>query len=80
MFLSTPTIDELKKFELSVLIDMLVQQTNIYTKLLAKEGISLESNACLETIANIQCAIELKKNSNGASNNFTYSKNRTPYR
>jgi hypothetical protein len=61
MFLTLPTIHELQALDLPVLIDMLVQQTAIYTKMLTREGFSAPTETCKELIINIQAAIEAKR-------------------
>ena len=57
---TTHTAEELKNSELSTLIDMLVEETVAYTKLLAAEGFSDKSNACKEVIINLQAVIRAK--------------------
>ncbi|MBC7947141.1 MAG: hypothetical protein H7Y42_04625 [Chitinophagaceae bacterium] len=61
MFLTNPTIDELKALDLNTLIEMLVQQSRTYTRLHAIEGLSERFSACQETIMSIQAAIIAKK-------------------
>jgi hypothetical protein len=61
MFLTLPTIHELQALDLPILIDMLVQQTAIYTKMLTKRGFSGPTETCKELIVNIQAAIEAKR-------------------
>ncbi|MBC7946830.1 MAG: hypothetical protein H7Y42_03045 [Chitinophagaceae bacterium] len=58
--LTTPTVQQLQAFELSYLLDMLVRETSIYTKLISIEGITSHSRASKETIINIQAAIDRK--------------------
>ena len=62
MFLTTPTIEELQTLELSTLIEMLVEETVAYIKLIERDGFSHKSNACKEAIINLQVAIEAKQN------------------
>ena len=62
MFLSTPTIEELQTLELPTLIEMLVEETVAYIKLIERDGFSHKSNACKEAIINLQAAIEAKQN------------------
>jgi hypothetical protein len=69
MFLTLPTIHELQALDLPVLIDMLVQQTAIYTKMLTKRGFSGPTETCKELIVNIQAAIEAKRNENKPGKN-----------
>jgi len=61
MFLTPPTVDELKESDLPDLIDMLSKQTTEYSRLLKIEGSSLKSVAIREMILNIQVAINAKK-------------------
>ena len=80
MFLSTPSIEELQSLELSALIDMLVEETVAYIKLIERDGFSHKSNACMEVIINLQVAIEtrqnLEKNQPGISQKLS-SQNKT---
>ena len=62
MFLSIPTIEELQSLELSTLIDMLVEETVAYTKIIERDGFSHKSKACMEAIVNLQIAIEARQN------------------
>jgi len=61
MFLTPPTVEELKQSELPELIDMLARQAAEYTRLLKMEGASFKTRAIKEMILNIQTAIETKK-------------------
>ena len=61
MFLTTPTIKELQALELSTLLDMLVEETVTYSKLIEGEGFSHKSNACREAIINLQTVIRAKQ-------------------
>ena len=61
MFLTPPTVDELKQSDLQELIDMLARQSIEYTRLLKQEGASFKTIAIREMILNIQAAIEAKK-------------------
>jgi len=61
MFLSHPTVDELKQSDLSDLVDMLAKQATEYSRLMKFEGISSKSMAVKEMILNIQAAIDAKK-------------------
>lgn len=60
VFLTIPTINELRALELPVLIDMLVKQTAIYTKML-RQGFAGPTDALKDLIVNIQAAIEAKR-------------------
>lgn len=60
MFLTPPTIEELQNLDLSTLIEMLVEVTMAYTKLIESEGCSYKTNACKQQIINIQAAIKVK--------------------
>ena len=62
MFLSTPTIEELQSLELPTLIDMLVEETVTYIKVIERDGFTNISNACKETIIKLQAAIEARQN------------------
>lgn len=62
MFLVPPSIEELKNLDLSTLIDMLVEVTVAYSRLIESEGISYKSNACKEQIINLQTVIKVKHN------------------
>lgn len=62
MFLTSPTIEELQSLELSTLIDMLVEETVAYIKLIEIDGFSDKSNARKEAIINLQVVIEAKQN------------------
>ena len=61
MFLTPPTIEELKQSELSELIEMLAKQSEEYTRLLRGEGASFKTKAIKEMILNIHAAIDAKK-------------------
>jgi hypothetical protein len=61
MFLTPPTVEELKQSDLSELIEMLAKQSEEYTRLLRSEGASFKTNAIKEMIVNIQDAIDAKK-------------------
>jgi hypothetical protein len=61
MFLTAPTVEDLKQSDLPDLIDMLSRQTTEYSQLLRTEGSSLKSVAIKEMIINIQVAIDAKK-------------------
>jgi hypothetical protein len=63
MFLTPPTVEELKQSELPELIEMLAKQSEEYTRLLRQEGASFKTKAIREMIINIQSAIEAKKGS-----------------
>jgi hypothetical protein len=61
MFLTPPTLEELKESDLHDLVDMLSKQSNEYSYLIKLEGTTSKSIAIKELILNIQTAIELKK-------------------
>ena len=63
MFLTPPTLEELKESDLPDLVDMLSKQSIEYSRLIKLEGITSKSNAIRELILNIQTAIESKKRS-----------------
>ena len=60
MFLTTSTIEELQTLDLSTLLDMLVEETLTYSKLIEEGGFSDKSNACKEVIINLQAVIRAK--------------------
>ena len=61
MFLTPPTLEELKQSDLPDLVDMLSKQSIEYSRLIKLEGITSKSYAIRELILNIQTAIEIKK-------------------
>ena len=61
MFLTLPTIEELQKLELPLLMDMLAKQTSEYVKYVKTEAISSYIKGLKDNIDNIQTAIESKK-------------------
>ena len=60
MFLTPPTLEELKESDLQDLIDMLSKQSNEYSRIIKLEGITSKSLAIKELILNIQTVIEAK--------------------
>ena len=61
MFLTPPTLEELKESDLPDLLDMLSRQSIEYSRIIKLEGITSKSLAIKELILNIQSAIESKK-------------------
>jgi len=61
MFLTPPTLEELKQSDLPDLVDMLSKQSIEYSRIIKLEGVTSKSNAIRELILNIQTAIENKK-------------------
>jgi len=61
MFLTPPTLDELKQSDLPELIDMLSKQATEYSRLIKIEGVTSKTIAVKELILNIQTAIDAKK-------------------
>ena len=61
MFLTPPTLEELKESDLPDLMDMLSRQSIEYSRIIKLEGITSKSLAIKELILNIQSAIESKK-------------------
>ena len=61
MFLTPPTLEELKESDLPDLVDMLSKQSIEYSRLIKLEGITSKSLAIKEFILNIQTVIESKK-------------------
>ena len=63
MFLTPPTLEELKQSDLPDLVDMLSKQATEYSQLIKIEGITSKTIAVKEFILNIQTAIDAKKTS-----------------
>jgi hypothetical protein len=63
MFLTPPTVEELKQSDLPDLADMLSKHATEYSRLIKMEGITSKTLALKEMIINIQEAIDAKKNS-----------------
>jgi len=61
MFLTAPTVEELKESDLPDLIDMLSTQTLEYSRLLKIKGVTSQTIAIKEMVNNIQTAIIVKK-------------------
>ena len=61
MFLTPPTLEELKESDLPDLVDMLSKQATEYSRLIKIEGITSRTIAVKELILNIQTAIDTKK-------------------
>jgi hypothetical protein len=61
MFLTPPTLEELKESDLPDLVDMLSKQSIEYSRLIKLEGVTSKSIAVKELILNIQTVIESKK-------------------
>ena len=61
MFLTPPTLEELKESDLPDLLDMLSRQSIEYSRIIKLEGVTSKSIAIKELIINIQSAIESKK-------------------
>ena len=61
MFLTPPTLDELKESDLPDLVDMLSRQSIEYSRIIKLEGVTSKSNAIKELILNLQTVIESKK-------------------
>jgi len=61
MFLTPPTLEELKQSDLPDLVDMLSKQSIEYSNLIKLEGVTSKSLAIKELILNIQTAIENKR-------------------
>ena len=60
MFLTTPTLEELKESDMPDLVDMLSRQSIEYSRLIKLEGVTSKSLAIKELILNIQTVIEAK--------------------
>ena len=63
MFLTSPTLDELKQSDLPDLVDMLSKQATEYSRLIKIEGITSKTIAIKELILNIQTAVDAIKTS-----------------
>ena len=61
MFLTPPTLEELKESDLPDLVDMLSKQSIEYSRIIKLEGVTSKSLAIKELILNIQTVIESKK-------------------
>jgi len=61
MFLTPPTLEELKQSDLPDLVDMLSRQSIEYSRIIKLEGVTSKSLAIKELILNIQTVIEAKK-------------------
>jgi hypothetical protein len=61
MFLTPPTLEELKESDLPDLVDMLSKQSIEYSSLIKLEGLTSKSLAIKDLILNIQTAIESKR-------------------
>ena len=60
MFLTPPTLEELKESDLPDLVDMLSNQSIEYSRIIKLEGVTSKSLAIKELILNIQTVIEAK--------------------
>ena len=60
MFLTPPTLEELKESDLPDLVDMLSRQSREYSRIIKLEGVTSKSLAIKELILNIQTVIEAK--------------------
>ena len=60
MFLTPPTLEELKQSDLPDLVDMLSKQSIEYSRIIKLEGVTSKSLAIKELILNIQTVIEAK--------------------
>ena len=61
MFLTAPTVEELKQSDVSDLADMLSKQATEYSRLTKIEGVTSKTISMKEMIINIQKAIGAKK-------------------
>ena len=61
MFLTPPTLEELKESNVPDLVDMLSNQSIEYSRIIKLEGVTSKSLAIKELILNIQTVIEAKK-------------------
>ena len=60
MFLTPPTLEELKESDLPDLVDMLSNQSIEYSRIIKLEGVTSKSLAIKELILHIQTVIEAK--------------------
>ena len=60
MFLTPPTLEELKQSDLPDLVDMLSNQSIEYSRIMKLEGVTSKTLAIKELILNIQTVIEAK--------------------
>ena len=60
MFLTPPTLEELKESDLPDLVDMLSKQSIEYSRIIKLEGVTSKSLSIKELILNIQTVIESK--------------------
>jgi len=60
MFLTPPTVEELKQSDLPDLVDMLSKQATEYSRLIKIEGITSKTIAIKELILNLQIVIDAK--------------------
>ena len=60
MFLTPPTLEELKESDVPDLVDMLSRQSIEYSRIIKLEGVTSKSLAIKELILNIQTVIEAK--------------------
>ena len=63
MFLTPPTLEELKQSDLPDLVDMLSKQATEYSQLIKIEGITSKTIAIKELILDIQTVIDSKRSS-----------------
>ena len=61
VFLTCPTIEELQNLDMSLLMDMLVSETDSYAKIFVAEGFTEKLIHHREIIQNLQAAIEIKR-------------------
>jgi hypothetical protein len=61
MFLTPPTLEELKQSDLPDLVDMLSKQATEYSQLIKIEGITSKTIAIKELILNLQTVIDTKR-------------------
>ena len=73
MFLTVPTIEELKQLDMPVLMDMLAYQTNLYLQLMKSVSVEKTIQNCKESMINIQAVIQMKKNLENNSTNTSSS-------
>jgi hypothetical protein len=73
MFLTVPTIEELKQLDMPVLVDMLAYQTNLYLQLMKSVSVEKTIQNCKQSMINIQAVIQMKKNLESNSTNTSSS-------
>jgi hypothetical protein len=81
VFLTNPTIDELKGLDMPDLMDMLAYQSKLLVELLKEEGFGSAAKSCKECMINIQTVIKMKRSlekpSSDTSSNISFIQDAT---